>query len=362
MTASTIQTTPAAATSAAPAVDVGSVALRGSYEPLKSTGALDKYEHFEVTPVIGRQYGPEVQIRDLLNAPNADELIRELAITVSRRNVVFFKNQDLTIDEQKLLGNQLGKLSGRPESSNLHVHPLTFPSSELGDEVSVISSDRRGEYVKAVAESRLASTGWHSDITFENVPSDFAILKIHTLPETGGDTLWASAYEAYDRLSPAYAKFLEGLHAVHEAKKFHAVAKAFGNPLREGIRGNPANVGPELEAVHPVIRTNPITGWKGLFVNKGFTKRIVELTKDESDDALAYLFKHIAENHDLQVRFKWSKNDVAIWSNTSTVHTATWDYDGERRVGDRVVSIGEKPYYDAASKGRREALGLPSFL
>lgn len=81
MTASTIQTTPAAATSAAPAVDVGSVALRGSYEPLKSTGALDKYEHFEVTPVIGRQYGPEVQIRDLLNAPNADELIRELAIT-----------------------------------------------------------------------------------------------------------------------------------------------------------------------------------------------------------------------------------------------------------------------------------------
>jgi len=89
-----------------------------------------------------------------------------------------------------------------------------------------------------------------------------------------------------------------------------------------------------LKAVHPVIRTNPVTGWKGLFVNKGylsildflsyrFTKRIVALTKDESDNLLEYLFRHISQNHDLQVRFKWNKNDIAIWDNRSTYHTAT---------------------------------------
>ncbi|KAM0752382.1 taurine catabolism dioxygenase [Meredithblackwellia eburnea MCA 4105] len=341
--------------------EVGSVALRGSYIPLKPTGALNKFKSFEVTPVIGREY-PEVQLRDLLNAKDSDELLRELAIIISQRNVVFFRNQDITIEEQKTLANRLGELSGRPAASGLHVHPLTEPTSELGDEVSIISSARRGEYVKAVKESRLASSGWHTDITFEPAPSDFAILKIHTLPESGGDTLWASAYEAYDRLSPAYQRFLEGLTAVHEAKKFLKVAELLGNPLRDGIRGNPLNKGAGLEAVHPVVRTNPVTGWKGLFINKGFTKSIVELSKDESDKTLEYLFTHIAENHDLQVRFKWNKNDIAIWSNTSTFHTATWDYENELRVGDRTVSIGEKPFYDAQSQGRRAALGLPAFV
>lgn len=112
-------------------------------------------------------------------------------------------------------------------------------------------------------------------ITFEKTPSDYAILKIHTLPKSGGDTLWASAYEAYDKLSPAYQKFLEGLTAVHEAKHFNTVADRFGKPLRTGERGAPDNVGDELVAIHPVIRTNPVTGWKGLFVNQGYISYIV---------------------------------------------------------------------------------------
>jgi alpha-ketoglutarate-dependent taurine dioxygenase len=82
------------------------------------------------------------------------------------------------------------------------------------------------------------------------------MLKIHTLPPTGGDTLWASAYEVYDRLSPAMATFLEGLTATHDASFFHDEARRLGNPLRKGVRGSPLNVGEELQAVHPVIRTN----------------------------------------------------------------------------------------------------------
>ena len=99
------------------------------------------------------------------------------------------------------------------------------------------------------------SANWHADITFEPVPSDYAILKIHTLPSfkgqaTGGDTLWASSvlmrvcsygflrvdrgYEVYDRLSPSFAKYLETLEAVHEARFFHQVAAALGNKLRDG--------------------------------------------------------------------------------------------------------------------------------
>jgi alpha-ketoglutarate-dependent taurine dioxygenase len=116
-----------------------------------------------------------------------------------------------------------------------------------------------------------------------------------------------SGYEVYDRLSPSFAKYLETLEAVHEARFFQQIANALGNKLRVGERGSPGNIGNHLEAVHPVIRTNPVTGWKSVFVNPNFTKRIVGVTKDESDTILKHLFNLIQLNHDLQVRFKWEK-------------------------------------------------------
>lgn len=335
------------------------LSVRASTEPLKPTGAFDKYEFAELTPVIGREYS-NVQLTDLLKAENADELIRELAIIVSQRNVVFFKNQDIDLEQQKVLGNKLGVLSGRPKESGLHIHPTitTQEKVESGPEIHVITSAKHKqiELEDDLDVSQFATREWHSDITFEPVPSDFAILKIHTLPETGGDTLWASGYEAYDRLSPALAKHLEGLTAVHEATFFKSYVDRQGKTLHEGPRGNPENVGTDLHTVHPVIRTNPVTGWKALFVNKNFTRRILELTKDESDATLDYLFRLVSDNHDLQVRFKWSKNDVAIWANSASFHNVTRDYD-DHREGDRVVSLGEKPYFDPNSKSRREALG-----
>ena len=178
----------------------------------------------------------------------------------------------------------MGELSGKPATSKLHIHPLTSEFSENGDYISVISSEfnRISHDADLDDRSLLASSGWHteylsshakssnSSITFEKTPSDYAILKIHTLPQTGGDTLWASAYEAYDRLSPAYQKFLEGLTAIHSAQRFKTIAARHGRTVRTDERGAPDNIGDELRAVHPVIRTNPVTGWKGLYVNKEY--------------------------------------------------------------------------------------------
>lgn len=129
--------------------------------------------------------------------------------------------------------------------------------------------------------------------------------------------MWASAYTAFDRLSPAYQKFLEGLTATHAGDNFVRLAKAKNEPLREN-RGSPDNVGQDLETVHPVVRTNPVTGWKGLFVNRGFTRRINELSPEESQNTLAFLYDHISANHDIQARFRWEENSLAIWDNRST--------------------------------------------
>jgi hypothetical protein len=94
-------------------------------EPLKNSGSIDHLEYVDVTPTIGREY-PTAKIKDILQASNAEQQLRDLAITICERGVVFFRapQDDLTVDEQKHVTDLLGKLTGRPEGNGLHVHPL----------------------------------------------------------------------------------------------------------------------------------------------------------------------------------------------------------------------------------------------
>ncbi|KAI0049117.1 taurine catabolism dioxygenase, partial [Auriscalpium vulgare] len=236
--------------------------------PTTVLGSLSAFPAYDKTPTIGTRF-PDVstQLSAFLTAPNADELIHDLATLVAHRGVVFFSAQDITIAQQKLLAQRMGELTGKPASSTLHKHPITVATAELDEEISVISS--KAAFSRAAAKDRTrASTGWHADITFEPVPSDYAILKMHTLPSVGGDTLWASGYEAYDRLSPTFKAFLEGLTARHDGSFFVKFAEAQCISVQDN-RGSPENTGTDLTAVHPVIRTNPVTGFKSIFVNKG---------------------------------------------------------------------------------------------
>ena len=185
-------------------------------KPLQLSGALDQYESFDTTPVIGREF-PTANLVEWLESPNSDALIRDLAITskqrapllarnrksgrankgrktVSQRGVVFFRAQDnLTNELQKKLILRLGELSGRPASSGLHIHPVLNSERELGGtdpEISTISSKmvkqlyspRGNEY----ARKRQAGAAWHSDIAFEPAPADYSSLRLVQLPKTGG--------------------------------------------------------------------------------------------------------------------------------------------------------------------------------
>lgn len=154
-------------------------------------------------------------------------------------------------------------------------------------------------------------------------------------------------------------KFLEGLTGYYAQPHFNEAAADNGFALYTGPRGAPENVGEVLEAHHPVIRTNPVTGWKSVFAVGTHVKRIEGLTDDESKHFLNWFVNLVVENHDLQVRHRWQNvNDLAIWDNRSVYHAATPDYHeafGER-LGSRAVSLGEKPYLDPLSTSRKEAL------
>ncbi|KAG0649308.1 alpha-ketoglutarate-dependent sulfonate dioxygenase [Hyphodiscus hymeniophilus] len=333
-------------------------------ERLSASGALPS-NYFDVTSVIGREY-PDLQISELMNSPRRDEYIRDLAITVSERGVVFFRKQkDLTVSMQKELIDLIGKLSGKPSSSGLHVHPLIEGKRDVGindkgdtdQHISVISS-QLSRKLHLASRYTFSSKGWHSDMTFEHVPSDYAVLKMRVVPPTGGDTLWASGYEMYDRLSKPYQRFLEGLTAKHANPDFIEASQRVGFQIHPGPRGATENVGQDLIADHPVIRTNPVTGWKSVYGALNQIQQLNELTKQESDEVLRYLGQLVTNNHDLQVRFKWGVDDVAIWDNRSTFHTGTGDVDvTHTRTGNRAVSMGEVPYLDPASISRREAMG-----
>lgn len=339
----------------------------GPRAPLQVSGLLDSlYEFDELTPGLGRTY-PTLQLRDLVHHEKADELIRDLAIIISRRGVVFFKNQDLSPEDQKFVTDRLGHLTGKPASSGLHIHPVYNAEREGKDqivdekgtsnkdnEISVISSNLHRQLDVG---PRSGADEWHSDIAFEPVPADYTSLKVHTLPHTGGDTLWANGYEVYDLLSAPFKTLLEGLRGHFFGYEFVDSALRHGYNLHAGPRGAADNVGQSLSTEHPLVRTNPVTGWKSVFGIGHHFDRVLDVTRDESDMLKRYVRDLVTQNHTTQLRYRWGKNDLAIWDNRSTFHAATPDYfELGARSGVRAVSCGERPYYDPNSSSRREDL------
>jgi taurine dioxygenase len=139
-------------------------------------------------------------------------------------------------------------------------------------------------------------------------------------------------YAAYDALSEPMKAFLLGLTAIHDGEHVYRG--------RYGIEDKGMDY-PHAE--HPVIRTHPVTGRKALYVNRGFTTRIVQLKPDESAAVLEMLYQH-CEVPRFQCRFKWQPGSIAFWDNRAVQHQAMWDYYPQRRYGHRVTICGDKPF------------------
>lgn len=335
--------------------------------PLKPTGVLDaKYKQFgsELSPLLGREYSSEVRLTDIIND---EQLLRDLAITISRRGVVVFRGQDdLTIKDQKKLVQALGLASGKPKENGLHIHPVAPAGGLLGDdglidpEVFFVSSRLTRKYPKGDRSGNnnlRASAGWHSDITFEPVPADYSSLKIVEQPASGGDTLFANGYALFEKFSPSFRAYLGTLTGTYAQPNFNAFGEKHDFPLYTEARGAAENVGEELISTHPLVRTNPVTGWNSLYAVGVHFSKINNVSTIESALIKKFIEDTLVASHDIQVRVKWGQNDLVIWDNRNTYHTATGDYLAyAEREGVRTISIAERPYFDSASKLQSEAV------
>jgi sulfonate dioxygenase len=152
-----------------------------------------------------------------------------------------------------------------------------------------------------------------------------------TVPKCGGDTLYLSAMEAFDRLSPIMQRFLEGLQALHVGINQYTIPSATNFVRR-----------PPIDTVHPVVRRHPVTGRKALWVNPKYVTKILGLRKEESDNLLAFLFDHMQKGLDFHTRVKWEEDTVAVYDNRMVQHSALLDYPLEPRHLIRVTPQAER--------------------
>ena len=266
----------------------------------------------KLTPIIGAEIAG-VDLSKPLSNRTSDEIHRALAENL----VIFFRDQHITPQQHLAFGRLFGEL---------HIHPASGRTLQGHPEILIIAADEKSK--------RVAGEEWHSDVSFETEPPLGSILYLTEVPPTGGgDTLFASMYAAYEALSDRMKAYLAGLTALHDGESVYR-----GLYANAGVADKPAY--PSAE--HPVIRTHPVTGKKALYVNRGFTRHIIGIPRDESDAILAYLYQH-AENPLFQCRFRWTENAIAFWDNRCAQHRAMWDYWPHTRSGTRVTIQGERP-------------------
>lgn len=278
----------------------------------------------QISPYIGTIV-ENVQISQL-----SKEGLDELALFTAERKLLVFRNQDfkdIGPERQIEIARHFGPIQRHPTSGNVKGYP----------EFHVVYRDAKENLFKEYfGNNRVTNVSWHSDITYEQQPPSTTIFFILDQPQpgSGGDTLFASQVEAYNRLSPVFQKVLEGLYAVHSA-----VEQAEESHKRNGpVRREP------VQSIHPLVRVHPVTGEKALFVNQGFTRRIVGFKEEESKLLLNFLWDHIAKGADFHARANYEPGTVVVWDNRVTAHTATNDFADEvRRHAVRLTPQAEVP-------------------
>ena len=288
--------------------------------------------HVHVQPLSGHT-GAEIRGVDLASPLSAAERAA-ISDALHRWKVVFFRDQSIGHRQQIDFARQFGELT--------YAHPYDDDPPEGFPEIYTVSPERyaaqygiEGEAAVRLRRRYSYSNDWHTDVTAAVNPPAASVLRAEVVPEYGGDTTFTNLVAAYEGLSEPLQRFVDGLRAEH---RYGAAQARKGLPTAGVTETN------RLVARHPVVRVHPVTGERALFVNPGFTQRIVGVHRDESRRLLELLFEQLTRPA-YTVRFRWEPGSVAFWDNRATAHLGPQDIDhlDVGRVLHRVTLIGEVP-------------------
>jgi taurine dioxygenase len=282
-----------------------------------SIGAHESFRTIEVAPVAGA-LGAEIAGIDLARDLTA-ESVREIRQAWLDHLVVFFRDQDLDPEQFLAFARRIGDPVEYPFVPGIDGYPEIIAVTKLPHETTNFGGI------------------WHSDTVYLERPPMGTMLIAREVPPSGGDTLFANMHAAYDALSPELQRVLDTLRAVNSSA-LAAVSKTREDRIRDG--GGDETT--EYLAEHPVIRTHPETGRKGIYVNVAHTARFAGMTEEESRPLLQYLFEH-SVRPEFTCRFRWRPGSIALWDNRGAMHNPINDYHGYTRRMHRITLAGDVP-------------------
>ncbi len=250
----------------------------------------------------------------------AEEIDKDVFAAVKQayydNGVIFFREQNLTPQQHIGFAERWGEINVNRFFNRVEGFPMI------------------AEVRKEPEQTQNIGSIWHTDHSYDTAPAMGSILYAHEVPVTGGDTLFASMYRAYETLSEGMQAMLLKLKAVHSSR--HVFGQGYRNDLKDRM-GNQELA--TQDAVHPVVISHPDTGRKALYVNPTFTTHFDGWTQEESKPLLDYLYSHAAQPEHT-CRFRWCKGSIAFWDNRATWHKAINDYPGQRRLMHRITIEG----------------------
>jgi taurine dioxygenase len=261
----------------------------------------------------------------------APERVEAIKTALAERGVLAFRGQRLTPERLVEVSAAFGPLLRVPYVEPMPGHPDIIAVLKEAEEtaISVFGGD------------------WHSDYSFLERPPFATLLYGLEIPPAGGDTLWADMRVAYDALSPAMRALLDPLQAMHSGHVYGAQRPPLNLATSSSIKISRMNPEADAERAHPVVRLQPETGRRALFVNRIYTTRFAGMTEDESRPLLEFLYGH-ATRPEFCCRWRWRAGDLLMWDNRAVMHYAVNDYDGHRRLLHRTTVEGEVPRGAAA--------------
>jgi taurine dioxygenase len=248
-----------------------------------------------------------------------DHIFEQIRDAWHRNLVILLRGQELSEEDQVRFAEKFGPPAVIHTKQFVRNHPAVMLISNIRED---------GKPIGALPDGEMH---FHTDQCHQERPAMASMLYALEVPSTGGNTLFANGYMAYETLPDGIKRRIEGRKALN-AYDYDGAAMKRGTRLADGVPS----------CVHPVVRTHPATGRKALYVNRLMTVRIEGLPEAESNELLATLFDH-QERREFIYEHVWRPGDLLMWDNRCTLHARTDFSANERRLMRRVTILGEKP-------------------